>query len=353
MKEKLMIFLIGIILFTSCGSKEPVYEVRYIDGAEYMYDSANNKKVTGTVEEYIIWRDGGRTVTTRAEFKNGILNGKYEEYTDGRNPRLKKESIYKNGVLHGTSIEYYIYGNSTNRKRTVMEYKNGNIVNQKEYDYDQNLESNFVKEKDYTYKEFFKDGKRTKLAILDIYDSYEIEKLVSKNPKTKPKDLYKLNYKDGSGKGVKFYSFSRPVGSNNVLFECRIDENTDDPDFKYIVNMTVPGKALPGFSKHNYSGAAYYYLSGREFDFFKDRGYIVVSGSISEDGKLKELLITSNNSENSDYITKYGENEATFGGFNELSEYGQIMIDGACNMVTFAYNEAMKNQDKWYNKNKF
>lgn len=360
MKEKLMIFLIGIILFTSCGSKEPVYEVRNKDGIQYMYDSANKKYVSGTIESYIEWRDGGRTVTKRMEFKDGLLHGKCEVYSEGRNPILKYIETYKKGVLDGLKVEYYLdlFGEGVRRKKVEYEYINGDIVSEKHYNHDQSLNYIFKKEKEYSYKEYYKDGIKTKLAIIN---EYGFERKVTTNSKIKPKTLHKSIKRDLSGDGVKFYTYLIDVRFINYTgtfpVELRIDENTDDPDIVSIISISVPVDLIyTGIERRT---DRINHMPIDEQNNLLDKGYIVIIADMNKKGQVECMRIMSevneDNPEDPAYYIQYKGykgNKPTYKEYVEVSVSCENLFERADKFMVKAYKEAMKNKDEWYDKNK-
>ncbi len=359
MKEKLMIFLIGITLL-GCGSKEPIYEIRNKDGIQYMYDSANKEYVSGTIEDYIEWRDGGRTVTRRMEFKNGLLHGKCEVYSEGRNPILKYIETYKQGVLDGPKVEYYwdLLGGGVRRKEVEYEYINGDIVSEKHYNHNQSLNYIFKKEKEYSYKEYYKDGIRTKLAIIN---EYGFERKVTTNSKIKPKTLYKSIKRDLSGDGVKFYTYLIDVRFRNYTgtfpVELRIDENTDDPDIVSIVSMSIPADLISKGIERRTDRT--YHMPIDEQKNLLDKGYIVLIADMNKRGQVECMRIMSevneDNPEEPAYYIQYKGykgNKPTYKGYVEVSDSCENLFEQADKFMVKAYKEAMKNKDEWYDKNK-
>ena len=352
MKKKFMIFLIGITLL-GCGQKEPIYEVRNKNGIQYMYDSANEEYVSGTIEDYIEWKDGGRTVTKRMEFKDGLLHGKYEVYTKGRRPVIKYTETYKKGVLHGPKVTYYLdlFGEGIRRKQFEYEYVNGDIVSEKYYNVDQSLDYIFKKEKDYSYKEYYKDGVKTKLAIIN---EYNLERKITTNPKIKPKALYKSIKRDLSGAGIKFYTYLVDYRGSFPV-EIRIDTNTEDPDIVNIVSVAIPVDLIyTGIERRT---DRINHMPIDEQNNLLDKGYIIIIADMNEKGQVECMRIMSevneDNPKDPAYYIQYKGNKPTYKGYVEVSVSCEWLFERANKFIVNAYKEAMKNKNEWYDKNQF
>ncbi|MCF0171249.1 MAG: hypothetical protein HUJ87_12215 [Fusobacterium varium] len=222
--KKVVLIIFSILILMSCG-KEPIYEFQYRDGAKVLYDVANDKLVTGTIETTKVNYDGTTYIAERAEYKNGVYHGKVKIYSQTN--KLLEEIEYKNGVKHGKQKGF------GGKFKIESEYKEGKLNGKFEGIDRVSVSRNSNLYSDYGTGEY-KNG--IKIGTWKLY--------VERNNKL---ILAQVDEYDGNGKQLKKIQYNIFTGKKESLV---IFNGKNREELTYYENEKIETKIIYGGKNH-------------------------------------------------------------------------------------------------------
>ena len=335
--KKLTVIFLSLLILVSCG-KEPIYEFQYQNGVKVLYDIANDKLVTGTIETWDEM-DGTKYISKKSEYKKGLLHGRVEHFNYKNQLELVED--YFNGVLNGETIEYN--PDSKNMVNKAV-YKESKIVTDTMYDKDGKLYMEHIFKNGYSYYNEYENGK--KKGIL-LYDKNGFLKKVNNNPKEITiEDMVKVI--DLSEYGYKFYMLEYEINKQKMDIEVLINHDTEDPDIAVILGLQLP---FEFFMNDDWLMRNGYELSQIFTDIVMN-GYITITGEFDEKGNLMSTMIQSTTKDVVDYIVQYGKNNPQFNGVSSMNMTEVKIIKEFSKFIKQAYNFTMSEKANWYSKNR-
>lgn len=106
------------IVIKSFQKDTPITQVQFFSKKGVM-ESKGQMKGKDRIGEWIYYFNDGKTVLSKENYKNNLLDGKFQVFY--KNGKLTELSFYKNGKLHGKKVRY----NDMGKEIENITYKDG------------------------------------------------------------------------------------------------------------------------------------------------------------------------------------------------------------------------------------